>query len=197
MKVKFVGIFSLSFKQFWLSLKGNLHRPQEVNHIVATGRWQCLLLSVHCSLMIGKNPIEAKGKSDVTLYTGKSFSLYFRFLQPIYVNYLLQVNYLQHLYVNYLLQVNYLQRLKQLKAQAKRFPGIRSNIGFSFSLYRIPTYNHTTVNLLKFRNPSFSGIWKKATKIFCLFFPFFFHDIHKLLFPFDQKQIIFFFELIC
>ena len=34
----------------------------------------------HCSVIIGRNPIETKGKSDVTPYTGKSFSLYFKFL---------------------------------------------------------------------------------------------------------------------
>ena len=39
-----------------------------------------LLISIHCSVIIGRNPIDAKGKSDVTPYTGKSFSLYFKFL---------------------------------------------------------------------------------------------------------------------
>ena len=35
---------------------------------------------IHCSVIIGRNPTEAKGKSDVTPYTGKSFSLYFKFV---------------------------------------------------------------------------------------------------------------------
>ena len=34
------------------------------------------VLNMHCSVIIGRNPIEAKGKSDVTPYTRKCFSLY-------------------------------------------------------------------------------------------------------------------------
>ena len=40
----------------------------------------CLQALLHCSVIIGRNPIEAKEKSDVSPYTGKSFSLYFKFL---------------------------------------------------------------------------------------------------------------------
>ena len=70
-----------------------------------------------------QDPISAKGISYVTLTTGNSFSVYLKFLQ--------------NLYVNYLLQVIYIQRLKEFKVNAKGTTSSESYIGNPFSAYRI------------------------------------------------------------
>ena len=60
---------------FWDVL--SMHTVNGITHILSSGSF---IYYVHYSVIIGRNPIEATGKSHVTPYTRKSFSLYFKFL---------------------------------------------------------------------------------------------------------------------
>ena len=68
-----------------------------------------------------QDPISAKGISYVTLTTGNSFSVYLKFLQNLYVN--------------------YLQRLKEFKVQAKGFPLIFLQPLYDSYLYIFTVYS--------------------------------------------------------
>ena len=92
---------------------------------------------LHCSVIIGRNPIEANANTvaiqlpgNPVAYIGKCFTPYQEFLQP--------------LQVNYHLLANYPQKLKQFPVQAKGFAD--RSVKYLYYTYNLPIYIYSVLH---------------------------------------------------